>query len=140
MSTNDRNRLYILGFGDHTRRRIESRLAIILPDHHPEDPYPMNEVHAAAEFLLSSTSPHSATTDQFSGPIRLASTAPGREPNPVIKKEEFDMSTALATFASTMARLESILTAQSLEPARHSAPRTTNFPAGRTCNFCSELG
>ena len=140
MSTNDRNRLYILGFGDHTRRRIESRLAIILPDHHPEDPYPMNEVHAAAEFLLSSTSPHSVTTDQFSGPVRFASSIPGRETKPVVKKEELDMSAALATFASTMARLESILAAQSLELAKRSIPRTTNAPANRTCNFCSEPG
>ena len=100
----------------------------------------MNEVHGAAEFLLSSTSPHSTTTDQFSGPVRFASSAPGKETKPEIKKEEFDMSAALATFASTMARLESILTAQSLEPAKHSAPRTTNSPAGRTCNFCSEIG
>src|ERR1700731_5083998 len=29
---------------DHTRRRIESRLAIILPNHHPEAPYPMTQV------------------------------------------------------------------------------------------------
>src|SRR6202045_5185733 len=50
------------------------------------------------------------------------------------------MSAALATFASTMARLESILAAQSLELAKHSIPRTTNAPANRTCNFCSEPG
>ena len=100
----------------------------------------MNKVHAAAEFLLSSMSPHSTTTDQFSGPVRFASSAPGRELTPVIKKEELDMSVALATFVSTMARLESILSAQSLELAKRSAPRTTNAPTNRTCNFCSEPG
>src|SRR5256885_17176038 len=28
-----------------------------MPAHHPNDPYPMTETHAVAEFLLSSTAP-----------------------------------------------------------------------------------
>ena len=100
----------------------------------------MNEVHTAAEFLLSSMSPHSMTTNQSSRPIRFASTAPRRELKPVVKKEELDMSAALATFASTMACLESILSAQSLKLAKRSAPWTTNAPTNWTCNFCSEPG
>ena len=58
----------------------------------------------------------------------------------MVKKEELDMSAALATFASTMACLESILLAQSLELAKHSAPWTMNAPTNQMCNFCSEPG
>jgi len=50
------DRLFIQGFGDATRRRIESRLLFVMPDHHPDDPYPESNVRTAAEFLLSATS------------------------------------------------------------------------------------
>jgi hypothetical protein len=55
-------RLFIQGFGNATRRCIENRLTFMLPNHHPDDLYPTDEVQKAAEFLLLVTSPNTPSS------------------------------------------------------------------------------
>jgi len=46
------NRLYLEGFPSDVQQQICTRMMIKFPDHHPEDPYPIKDVRAAACFLL----------------------------------------------------------------------------------------
>jgi len=65
------NRLYLEGFPSDVQEQIRTRMMIKFPDHHPEDPYPIKDVCAAARFLLpgnSSVVPL-PTSAQAQGPL-----------------------------------------------------------------------
>ncbi|KAG1867265.1 hypothetical protein DFJ58DRAFT_723939 [Suillus subalutaceus] len=46
------NRLFLEGFPTEIQQKIRTRLLIKSPDHHPDDPYPIDDVHEAADFSL----------------------------------------------------------------------------------------
>jgi hypothetical protein len=48
----ERDRIFLEGFPSDIQAQTRTRLMIKFPDHHPQDPYPFNDVVAAAEFLL----------------------------------------------------------------------------------------
>jgi hypothetical protein len=50
------NRLYLEGFPSDVQQQIHTCMMIKFPDHHPEDPYPIKDVYAAACFLLPGNS------------------------------------------------------------------------------------
>ena len=45
--------MFLAGFPTSLQDRVRHRLAIVKPDVHPDDPYPMDDVIAAAKFLLT---------------------------------------------------------------------------------------
>jgi hypothetical protein len=104
------NRLYIQGFGQTTRAKIEQRLQITQPDHHPEDPYNMNDVQIAATFLLSHTSPTLPGTT-FSTPTIPGVFAANARVNPAaspqgqqqVKREMWDMDSFMSNIGKVIA-------------------------------------
>ena len=66
---------FILAFGEDTRAKIERRLYVKHPDHHPDDPYKIEDVKAAADFLLQGNiRAITATTTADSAPGNGAAT------------------------------------------------------------------
>jgi hypothetical protein len=128
------NRLFIQGFGDATRRRIESRLLFTLPDHHPDDPYPEDVVRAAAHFLLSATS-------ITANPITAAAATPALSttpspPNVVVKQEP-------ASYDTLLARIEALsILVNQRQSGTPSYPSSTNANAAfpNRCHFCGKPG
>ncbi len=130
-----KNRLYIQGFGEVTCRRIEHRLSIISPDHHPDDPYDLADVHRAAEFLLSGTSPltpstttHAASCTGVSSQVPGSFATPGSLP---IKQEPSDisaLSSMIAALQATVLRLT-----EQVNGGRNAKPTKQKNP----CAMCS---
>jgi Aspartyl protease len=130
LTTHDRNRLYLVGFGDITHRWIEHRLSIKLPDHHPDDVYDMTDVHDAATWILSHTE---SRLQAPSSP----STVPGRAPPstrlsipdpPKVKAEESELTKVLQNMQAALEKLT-----QAVEKP---APRSGQ--PSRACSFCGD--
>lgn len=129
------NRLFIQGFGDATRGRIENRLLYTLPDHHPDDPYPEDVVRNAAHFLLSATSPNPIAT-----PIpALQSAVPATsiaqvQPAVTVKQEP-------ASFDTLIARIDALSLLVNQRPAGNTNYATSSNPAlPNRCHFCGKPG
>ena len=105
------NRLFVNGFGDATRRRIEHRLSIIEPNHHPDDPYSMETVQKAAEFLLSATSSLIPATREFSSTVSGTSVSPERE-----IKAETPMPTDFSALVAALSTSVATAVAKALNP------------------------
>src|SRR4030095_10029178 len=114
LTTHDWERLYLVGFGDITRRRIEHRLSIKLPDHHPDDVYDMAHVHEAATWLLS----HTESRIQAPGPLHGSiSTVPGSvtpsipiatppaSESPKVKAEDTEITKVLQNMQAAIEKL-----------------------------------
>ncbi|KZO91723.1 hypothetical protein CALVIDRAFT_454780, partial [Calocera viscosa TUFC12733] len=56
ISDYERDLTFMRGFHPEFDQKLRSRLSIVKPDQHYDDPYPLSDVRAAAEFLLASTS------------------------------------------------------------------------------------
>jgi hypothetical protein len=56
LAESDRDRLFLEGFPVDIKTRIRRRLEIKMPDVHPDDGYPQQDVYEAAQFLLKGTS------------------------------------------------------------------------------------
>jgi hypothetical protein len=113
-------KLYLAGFGEATRRRIEFRLGITHPNHRPDEPYETAWVEDAAEFLLAgrvSSSPSPASQSLPYGglsspvppsafPSSYPMLYPGHSapsappPTPQVKQEPIDMQSLIATMVS----------------------------------------
>jgi len=126
-------RLFMKGFGDATRRKIESRLRIVVPNHYYDDPYPRKDVEEAALFVLSATP---ADPDQHG-------TADVHSPTgPTVKAEDNSLAATLAMIQNSIAQLTLALTAQAQQPpiqARQPPPQQPAQPRPRGCIFCSAL-
>ena len=130
-------RLFMQGFGDATRRKIESRLRIVLPNHYYDDPYPRKEVEGAALFVLSAT-PAAPERDES-----------GRQQAPsvtAVKTEEPSLAATLLLIQNQIAQLQLAMTAQQSLPGGHQhqhqhqhpqpSPNQQNPPRKRGCVFC----
>jgi hypothetical protein len=129
---NTLNRLYIQGFGNTTRRRIEQRLSIVDVNHHPDDPYSMSSVQEAAQFLLSATTPAPPSTP---GPAPATFSLPETQ----VKKETFDLSN-LATILTNMQSQISTLT-QAMAGGQRNRPGNvggSGSSAPATCAMCKK--
>src|SRR5271154_78982 len=90
--------LFICGFGDATWARIEHRLSIVEPDHHPDDVYSMDLVFNAAQFLLSGSS---TLTPTSRGVPSVSSTVSGTSPSTGLTSSEFPI--LVAAISTTVA-------------------------------------
>jgi len=127
------NRLFIQGFGDATRRRIESRLLFTQPDHHPDDPYPEAVVRTTAEFLLSATSAAAPIPTPATTIPTAAGSLPGvPQPNTVAIKQE------PLPYDQIIAKIEAL---SLLVNQQQSGSTNSSSPAsGNRCHFCGKLG
>jgi hypothetical protein len=84
VDTRSLNAIFIQGFGKATRRKIEHRLSITQPNHHPDDPYAVDVVKEATEFLLVATMPVRVEIKQeqsYGGYVPQAAVQPKTEPS-----------------------------------------------------------
>ena len=72
----DRSRLFIRGFTAEAEERLRFRLQVLHPMQHPDDPYPLEDVRTAAEWILPATLPHREKTATIAQ-------APTTEPIPI---------------------------------------------------------
>jgi hypothetical protein len=54
----DKLRLFLEGFTGSVIERIKFRLQVTNPTHHPDDPYPVEDIRKAAEWILPTASPY----------------------------------------------------------------------------------
>jgi len=84
------NRLYLEGFPSDVQQQIRTRMMIKFPDHHPEDPYPIKDVRAAACFLLPGNS----------SVVPLPTSAQAQGPLPSPRRPPFTNSPQVAQLSS----------------------------------------
>jgi hypothetical protein len=130
------DRLFIQGFGEATRRRIEQRLAITQPTLHPDDPYPVNHVKEAATFLLASTNPLAPPK-----PPIASSPVPGiSNVSAIVKSEPLDMNTLGTLLLNMQTQISQLAANQNVAKTTSTSPYQTNTNPGRPrpngCLFC----
>jgi hypothetical protein len=95
---------FMLAFGEDTRAKIERRLYVKHPDHHPDDPYKIEDVKAAADFLLQGNIRATVGT-------AAAESSPGQGATETVKSEPSEMQRlttqvmALTKAVSTVAQM-----------------------------------
>ncbi|KAG5348991.1 hypothetical protein C0989_006668 [Termitomyces sp. Mn162] len=113
--------------------KIVRCLEITLPNHHPEDPYNVDQVFKGAKWVLkgtdTSTTKTSNGTSGIPSPLPIAN-APAA-PSPTPKRETLELTTTTA-IVSALERLEALLT-------NGNAQLRQQF-AISTCHFCGKIG
>jgi len=129
LSEAEQSRAFARGFQPDLWARISQRLQLKLPDHFPDDPYPLNDLHEAARYVLHGTS------------VNLTMTSPafattGSEPSTTHIKTE-DVSAMFERLTETFMKALSMQNNQ-----QNSVERTSrlNDLANLICNFCGETG
>jgi len=117
-------RLFMQGFGLETRRKLESRLQIILPNHFYDDPYPRKDIEQAALFILSAT-PADRECQEMARAHSLST--------PVVQSEADSLASTLLLIQTQIAQL-------SLAVQARTASQTSNPVRNRLCVFCSSPG
>jgi len=133
LSEAEQSRAFVRGFQPDLWTRISQRLQLKLPDHFPDDPYALDAIHEAAQYVLHGTPSH-----LLAPPISLSSATHSMIPraNPEVKTEEF-----AAIIERITESFVKVLAAQNNQGAHSGAPsnrppRTSNPNSG--CNYCGE--
>ena len=136
LSEAEQSRAFVRGFQPDLWNRIARRLELKFPDHFPDDPYPLFDIHTAAQFVLHGTIPATfhLRTSTSSATAAAASTSTVAAPA-AIKTEDF--SSFLDKFASTL--IKALAPSQpsstpSRNPSNTSNPLNTN--PSNACIFC----
>jgi hypothetical protein len=133
ISKAEQSQAFTRGFQPDRWHRISCRLEIKLPNHDPDDFYPLFEINEAAKHVLHGTSQNS-----FLQPS-VTSTAPPTQPaSPYIKVE--DLSTLFEQMAQSFLK---VLAPQ--KSTTNHASSSTNTQATTTldplsCGFCGKSG
>ncbi|KNZ80297.1 hypothetical protein J132_06413 [Termitomyces sp. J132] len=106
---------------------------ITLPDHHPEDPYDIDQVFEGAKWVLKGTDTSTTKTSNGTSGIHLSSPIVNlpTTPLPAPKQETLELATTTA-IVSALECLEALLTNGNTQPCQQFA--------NSTCHFCSETG
>ncbi|ETW82042.1 hypothetical protein HETIRDRAFT_101423 [Heterobasidion irregulare TC 32-1] len=128
ISTAEQGRAFTRGFQPELWGRISQRLQLKFPDHFPDDPYQLQDIHNAARFILHGTS----STFQLASSDSSRATR-GTKTEPSIKTE--DLATMFERIAETFVK------ALANQPAQVSTmsqpPRARRDPSGSDrCMFC----
>ena len=91
---------FMLAFGPQTRSKIERRLYMMLPDHHPDDPYRRDDIKKAAEFLLQGNIRASDVATATASPAQPATEAVMSEPTEIQR-----LAAQVMSLSSTVAQL-----------------------------------
>ena len=113
--------MFLSGFPTPLQDRVCHRLAIVKPDVHPDDPYPMDNVIAAVKFLLTGS-----TFQSTIPPIANAPQPNGHHPTPY---HPFQGA------AQPTVPVPSFNPPPSLKTEANVAARATLL-----CNWCADLG
>jgi hypothetical protein len=129
LSEAEQSRTFVRGFPPTLWSVILQRLQLKLPDHFPDDPYPLESIHEVARFTLHGT-PASATTSTMSTQVVATSQASA----PVeVKMEEF--TTILERITESFVKA---LAAASTARASDRPPRPPQSGTrSNNCHFCN---
>ncbi|KAG5725015.1 hypothetical protein E4T56_gene12516 [Termitomyces sp. T112] len=108
--------------------KIVCCLEITLPNHHPEDPYEVDQVFKGAKWVLKGTDTSTTKTSNGTSSIH---TSPPPTPSHAPKQETLELVTTTA-IVSALERLEALLTNGNAQPRQQFA--------NSTCHFCGETG
>ncbi|KAF8221059.1 hypothetical protein L208DRAFT_1330261 [Tricholoma matsutake] len=100
ISDAEQSRAFVQGFQPGLWARITRRLELKFPDHCPDDPYPLDDIHAAAKFVLAGSISSDSTlllSAHSSAPSAIPTTSTSM---PQIKSE--DLMAILEKFAATL--------------------------------------
>ncbi|KAG5329098.1 hypothetical protein C0989_010044 [Termitomyces sp. Mn162] len=125
---NEERCLFQQGIPTSLWSKIIRCLEITLPDHHPEDPYEVDQVFEGAKWVLKGTDTSTTKTSNGTGGIH---TSPPPTPLHAPKQETLELATTTA-IVSALERLEALLTNSSAQPCQQFA--------NSTCHFCGETG
>ena len=132
LSEAEQSRAFVRGIPADLWRIISQRLQLKLPDHFPDDPYPLESVHEAARYALHGTPAGSAT---IATSTQLVSTSKAAASGEVKTKE---LATILERITESFVKaLDAATSARSSDKApraQQSGPRSGN------CHFCGESG
>ncbi|KAG5719400.1 hypothetical protein E4T56_gene13465 [Termitomyces sp. T112] len=114
-------------------KKIVRCLEITLPDHHPEDPYNVDQVFEGAKWVLKGTDTSTTKTSNGTSGIHLSLPIanPPTAPLPAPKQETLELATTTA-IVSTLEHLEALLTSGNAQPRQQFS--------NSTCHFCGETG
>ncbi|KNZ78148.1 hypothetical protein J132_01673 [Termitomyces sp. J132] len=112
---NEERRLFQQGIPTSLWSKVVHRLEITLPNHHPEDPYDVDQVFEGAKWVLKGTDTSTTKTSNGTTGIHLSSPIanPPTVPSPAPKQEALELATTTA-IVSALERF--------------------------TCHFCGEMG
>ena len=125
ISVAEQGRAFARGFQPELWARISQRLQLKFPDHFPDDPYNLQDIHDAARFVLhGTTAAYSATSTDVSR------TAPAAPPANAIKAE--DLATMFERLTDTFVK------AIAAQGTSRPADRPSRQPGqgGDNCMFC----
>jgi hypothetical protein len=136
ISEAEQSRAFVRGFQPGLWTRIERRLKLKLPDHYPDDPYNLEEIHEAAKFVLASSSTSHPTAHQQSAATSSQTVPLASEPHTHIKSE--DLTMIFERFAATIAMA---LAAPKVpgQPQNNTPPRQEVINT-LVCIFCGLTG
>ena len=121
ISTAEQSRAFVRGFPPELWSKVSHRLQLKVPDHFPDDPYTLEQIHEAARFVLHGTASFSLALDD---PRMAAPTAvPVAKTEPTIKSE--DLSALIEIMKQTIVKL-----GNQGNQSKPSAPRDLR------CHFC----
>ncbi|KAF8219698.1 hypothetical protein L208DRAFT_1338495, partial [Tricholoma matsutake] len=137
ISEAEQSRAYVRGFQPGLWTQIARRLKLKFPDHYPDDPYPLNDIHDAAKFVLAGSNTsnsviHQSTSSSHST-LNVGNTVTSSPGTITIKTE--DLNAMFKQFASTIA----MHIAGTKNPRTNSADRQAHIDA-LLCIFCGLLG
>ena len=135
ISDAEQSRAFVRGFQSGLWTRIARRLELKFPDHYPDDPYTLDDIHSAAKFVLA------GSTTRATAPAQVTSSghshaAPATGSSPYVKSE--DLSAILDRFAATIATALAV-PKSAPAPRTNAAPHQDSSASTLTCIFCSLL-
>jgi hypothetical protein len=131
LSAAEQSRAFVRGFPPDLWSRISQRLQLKLPDHFPDDPYDLGEIHEAAQFVLHGTPSNLLIPP--SPPIPPAGSVVASTSNKEMKVEDI---------AAMIERItESFVKALAAQGQRGSPPGDRPLRPNPTpgCNYCGSL-
>jgi hypothetical protein len=123
----EQSRAFMRGFHGNLLQQISRRLELKFPDHYPDDPYPLEDILAAAQFVLHGTSPRSSNSS--------TSTAV-TTPTAGIKAE--DLTAFLDKFATTL--IHALAPQSVAQPSAAVSQQARIAAAVLLCVFCGDPG
>ncbi|KNZ78741.1 hypothetical protein J132_10329, partial [Termitomyces sp. J132] len=128
---NEERRLFQQGIPTLLWSKVVRCLEITLPDHHPEDPYDVDQVFEGAKWVLKGTDTSTTKTSNGTTGIHSPIANPPTVPSLAPKQEALELATTTA-IVSALERLEALLTSGNAQPRQQFA--------NSTCHFCGEMG
>jgi hypothetical protein len=136
LSAAEQSRAFVRGFQPDLWSRISQRLQLKLPDHFPDDPYDLVEIHEAAQFVLHGTPSTLLTPPNPPIPPAGSTTTSNSTSGSEIKVE--DIATMIERITESFVKALSAQGARS-SPSGDRPPRPANPSSTPGCNYCGSL-